>query len=166
MSRRDYDNRVHKNSREDLEGGGNNNAKLNPDDTLRQPQSMQFGGVCQPGYSSMPPQHRLMFKINSLDKESFVTPAFKMRQQSALINKNDVEAASQGSMTRRNQILSRGFLQAGSSFHFGQPRVCLQINKTYSHNKRKRRRRFLRSQTSSPKANRSITYTCRTRQRG
>ena len=35
MSRRDYDNRVHKNSREDLEGGGNNNAKLNPDDTLR-----------------------------------------------------------------------------------------------------------------------------------
>jgi hypothetical protein len=77
MSRSDFDNGVLKDIRESLEGG-KNKAKLNPVGALGHPQSLQLGGGNQSGYSSMLP-NRPMFKVDSLDKESVVTPAFKMR---------------------------------------------------------------------------------------
>lgn len=54
-----------------------------------------------------------------MDKESVMTPAFRMRNASAInipTSNNagalgtEMDAVSNGSMTRRNQILSKGFL--------------------------------------------------------
>jgi hypothetical protein len=77
MSRSDFDNGVQKDLRESLEGG-KNVVKLNPIGSPGQPQSLQMGVGSKPGYSPLLPQ-RPMFKVESLDKESVFTPAFKIR---------------------------------------------------------------------------------------
>jgi hypothetical protein len=52
--------------------------KLNPIGSPGQPQSLQLGVGSQPGYAPLL-LHRPMYKVDSLDKESVLTPAFKMR---------------------------------------------------------------------------------------
>ena len=77
MSRSDFDNGVQKDIRESLEGV-KNNVKLNPIGSPGQPQSIQLGVDSQPGYAPLI-LHRPMYKVDSLEKESVLTPAFKMR---------------------------------------------------------------------------------------
>ena len=77
MSRSDFDNGMQKDIRESLEGG-KNNVKLNPIGSPGQAQSLQLGVGSQPGYAPLL-LHKPMYKVDSLDKESILTPAFKMR---------------------------------------------------------------------------------------